>query len=188
MERKRIEIEAKFPLINKEQAFAILNKIGKRTEDNIEQKDIYYTPAHVNFLDQVPIVKWLRIRKTADENTINFKDWSNNKNKNKIKCREIEVGVDDYDGILEIFDALDLKKIIIVDKVRTSYLYKNIIFSIDVVNNLGDFIELEYKDNIYDSEEESLNYIKSVLKELDIKVGDQVFAGYPQLVMQHDKK
>lgn len=78
MERKRIEIEAKFPLINKEYTFDKLNKIGEKAETNNIQKDIYYTPAHENLLDKEPISEWLRIRNTNDEKTINYKNWSSN--------------------------------------------------------------------------------------------------------------
>ena len=74
MERKRIEIEAKFPLFNREETIKILKKKGKTIEENNYQKDIYYTPIHKNFLDKRPISEWLRIRDTKDEKTINYKN------------------------------------------------------------------------------------------------------------------
>lgn len=188
MKRKRIEIEAKFPLMNRTNTIRILEKVGKKTEDNVIQNDTYFTPAHINFLNEKPITKWLRVRNTNTETTINFKDWSSGSNDKKIKCKEIEVGLDDYDGILEILNALDFRKIIVVNKTRSSYLYKGIILSIDTIVNLGDFIELEYSNNIYDSEEESLNYIKEVLTELNIEIGNQIFAGYPQLILENELK
>lgn len=188
MERKRIEIEAKFPLLNIDETINILKKVGKKTEESIRQIDTYYTPAHINFIEQKPIVKWLRVRKTDDENTINFKDWSNNSREKKIKCKEIEVGVDDYKGIKEILKSLDFTEIIVVDKTRTSFLYKDIIFSIDKIKDLGNFIELEYKNNIFEDEDESLKYILSILNELNISVGEQIFAGYPQLIMKKGTK
>ena len=83
---------------------------------------------------------------------------------------------------------MDFRKIIVVNKTRSSYLYKGIILSIDTIVNLGDFIELEYSNNIYDSEEESLNYIKEVLTELNIEIGNQIFAGYPQLILENELK
>ena len=49
MERKRIEIEAKFTLLNKKIAIKKLDEYGKKTETNNIQKDIYYTPHHKIF-------------------------------------------------------------------------------------------------------------------------------------------
>ena len=187
MERKKIEIEAKFPLYNKSFAIDKLNDIGNHIETNNIQKDIYYTPAHENFLESKPISEWLRIRNTKDEKTINYKDWSNNDKNNKITCKEIEIGIDDYDGMIDMFNALDFKQIIVVEKIRNSWEYNGIIISIDTISNLGDYIELEFKTNLFDNEDDSLNYIKDTIKELNIEVGEQIFAGYPQLIMNNKK-
>ena len=184
MERKRIEIEAKFPLYNKKETLSKLKKLGQTTEENNYQKDIYYTPAHENFLEKKPISEWLRIRNTKEEKTINYKNWSNHDSNNKISCKEIEVGIDDYNGMLEMLNALDFKQVIVVEKTRNSFEYNNFIISIDSIENLGDFIELEFKTNLYDNEDESMNYIMHTIEELNIKVGKQIFAGYPQLVME----
>lgn len=184
MERKRIEIEAKFPLYNKRETLSKLKKLGQTTEENNYQKDIYYTPAHENFLEKRPVSEWLRIRDTKEQKTINYKNWSNHDGNNKISCKEIEVGIDDYNGMLEMLNALDFKQIIVVEKTRNSFEYNNIIISIDSIENLGDFIELEFKTNLYDNEDESMNYIMHTIEELGIKVGNQIFAGYPQLVME----
>lgn len=83
-----------------------------------------------------------------------------------------------------MLNTLDFKQIIVVEKTRNSFEYNNIVISIDSIENLGDFIELEFKTNLYDSEDESMKYIMNTIKELNIKVGEQIFAGYPQLVMK----
>lgn len=184
MERKRIEIEAKFPLYNKKDTILKLKELGRIIEENNYQKDIYYTPAHENFLEKSPISEWLRIRDTKEEKTINYKNWSNNKGNNKISCKEIEIGIDDYNGMIEMLNALDFKQIIVVEKTRSSYEYNNIVISIDSVKDLGDFIELEFKTNLFNNENESMNYIINVIENLKIIVGEQIFAGYPQLVIE----
>lgn len=185
MERKRIEIEAKFPLFNKNEVSETLDNLAKKVETNNIQEDIYYTPKHKNFLKEEPIVEWLRIRNTDQEKTINYKDW---RNSNNITCKEIEVAIDDYNGIIEIFKALEFQKIIQVNKIRNSWEYKNIIISIDTLANLGDYIELELKNNLFDNEKDSLDYIKKIMTELKVNVGDQIFAGYPQLIMEKNKE
>ena len=118
MERKRIEIEAKFPLYNKKETIFKLKELGKTIEENNYQKDIYYTPAHENFLKKKPISECLRIRNTKEEKTINYKNWSNSNGNNKISCKEIEIEIDDYNGMIEMLNALDFKQIIVVEKTR----------------------------------------------------------------------
>lgn len=184
MERKRIEIEAKFPLYNKKETISKLKEIGKIVEKNNYQKDIYYTPAHENFIEKNPVAEWFRIRNTKEETTINYKNWSNNNSNNKISCKEIEIGIDDYTGMIEMLNALDFKQIIVVEKTRNSFEYNNIIISIDSIKDLGDFIELEFKTNLYNNESESMTYILNIIEKLDIQIGEQIFAGYPQLVMK----
>lgn len=82
-----------------------------------------------------------------------------------------------------MLNALDFKQIIVVEKTRNLFEYNNII-SIDSIENLGDFTELEFKTNLYDNEDESMKYIMDTLEALGINVGKQIFAGYPQLVME----
>lgn len=185
--RKRIEIEAKFPLLNPDETIKKLNTVGKKTESNIIQNDTYYTPTHKNFLEAKPITEWLRIRKTNTDQTINYKNFSQNGKINKMSCKEIEVGIDDESGIKEILKGLDFKPIIIVEKTRNTWEYKNILISLDIVKNLGNYIELELKSNDFENEEESQNYITEIIEELNIKVGKQIFAGYPQLVMEKNE-
>ncbi len=103
MERKRIEIEAKYSLNNIKQTKNTLENKGKKIEKDIIQLDTYYTPAHENFLDKTPISEWLRLRKTKEEITINYKNWNNNNNNNnKITCKELEVALDDYNDMEQI--------------------------------------------------------------------------------------
>ena len=89
--------------------------------------------------------------------------------------------------MLEILKMLDFKEIIVVEKTRNSFEYNDIIFSIDTIKDLGNFIELEFKTNKFETEEKSLEYIKDNLNTLKIEVGNQIFAGYPQLVMENNK-
>lgn len=90
--------------------------------------------------------------------------------------------------MLEILKSLDFRKIIEVDKARSSFEYEGIIISIDTIKNLGDFIELEFKSNLFDNEEDSLKYINDTIDKLNIKVGEQIFKGYPQLILENQKK
>ena len=44
-------------------------------------------------------------------------------------------------------------------------------------------MELEFKTNIYKDEEKAFEYIMRIVEELDIKIGKQIFKGYPGLML-----
>ena len=137
MERKRIEIEAKFSLTNKEDTLVKSKKEVKKLK-KITIKKIYIIHQHMK----------ISLKKDLFQN------------------------------------GLDFKQIIVAEKTRNSFEYNNIIISIDSIENLGEFIELEFKTNLYDNEDDSMKYIMDTIEELGINVGKQIFARYPQLVME----
>ena len=137
--KKRIEIEAKFELLNDKQLLERLekNSEAKLVEENEIQKDTYFTPNDRNFLDKRPVSEWLRTREEKEKYSITYKNWEKEDGENaKFKCREVETNVDDIEAIKEIFDVLKVKELVVVEKTRTSYLYKDIIISIDIIENL----------------------------------------------------
>ena len=69
------------------------------------------------------------------------------------------------------------KPIIVVDKVRNSYIYKNCEISIDKVENLGNYIELEYKGES-DNVAEIQNLVGKILEEIGASVGEMDHKGY----------
>ena len=144
--KKRIEIEAKFEILNVKELFKILEELekdnnAKLVEKDEMQKDTYFTPNDRNFLDKRPVAEWLRTREEKGKYSITtYKNWAKEDGENaKFKCREVETNVDDIEAIKEIFDVLKVRKLIVVEKNRTSYLYKDIIISVDIIEKLRKF-------------------------------------------------
>jgi putative adenylyl cyclase cyaB len=146
--KKRIEIEAKFELLNVKELLKILERLekdnnAKLVEKDEMQKDTYFTPNDRNFLDKRPVAEWLRTREENGKYSITYKNWAKEDGENaKFKCREVEINVDDIEAIREIFDVLKAKELVVVEKTRTSYLYKDIIISIDIVEKLRKFCRI----------------------------------------------
>lgn len=186
---KTIEIEAKYELLNdentKKRLVERLNEEGKKISDNQFQKDTYYVPKHNNFLNETPISKWLRVRETENNASVNYKDWSSKETgkNNQITCKELETTILEPEIMHKIFLELEFKEIAVVEKRRSAWEYKNIIISIDTIENLGTFIELEFKTNEFETEKESLEYIEKIIDELSIEKGKIINKGYPQLVL-----
>lgn len=143
--KKRIEIEAKFELLNSKELLKRLQELekdnnAKLVEKDEIQKDTYFTPNDRNFLDKRPVSEWLRTREEKGKYSITYKNWAKEDGENaKFKCREVETNVDDIEAIKEIFDVLKVRKLVVVEKNRTSYLYKDIIVSVDIIENLRKF-------------------------------------------------
>ena len=181
---KDIEVELKFPLKSPEKLIENLNKIAKKQEENY-QKDIYYIPSHRDFLKQNPIKEWLRIRVTKKGTKINYKNWHHNTESRAVSCDEFETGFEDSEILRKIFQNLDFKEIVIVEKIRKTWNFKDTEIAVDNIGELGDFIEIEYKGEIKEIDEIK-EYLYKILKEIAAEVGEQIFKGYPHLLLEKE--
>ena len=183
---EKIEIELKFPLKNRGVLKERLDKIASfMGEDN--QKDTYFIPSHRNFVKQNPIFEWLRIREVNREGKIisilNYKNFGEDVGDETISFKELETEFEDSGILRSIFKNLDISEIIVVDKRRRNYSYTDTIISLDEVEGLGGFIEIEF-DGETECEEEVKEHLHKVLKEIEAEVEEELFKGYPHLLLE----
>jgi len=178
MNNKYTEVELRFPLLNPEQLIQRLNKIAKPQKQKVFQKDIYFVPVHRNFLDREYVNEWLRIRETKNRTTLNYKNWY----PDKICCDEFETEIEDIIALKKIFESLNFKEIVVVEKLRSAWIYKEVEIVIDEIKGLGFFVELESKSNLEFEEAKKLLY--DVLKELEAETGLQELGGYAFLLLK----
>lgn len=150
--RNDIETEIKIKLTEEE-----YKKLDLFMTNNAEfiteckQKDTYYQPEHRKFIDKNPIQEWLRIGERGNKKILNYKNWYD------VYCDEYEVEFDNLENLKKIFDVLNFEKIAIVDKVRNTYMYLNKYeVALDIVKNLGYYVEIEVK-----------NYNKPIIEEYE---------------------
>jgi adenylate cyclase class 2 len=179
---KRIEVELKFPLLNHTELTEKLKSIAKLEKKGDFQKDSYFTPAHRNFLSKKPVSEWLRLRESKKGFSLNYKKWHNAVDKTVV-CDEFETKIEDIDALRKLFENLNFRELIIVEKNRDIWNYKGTEISIDKVKELGNFIEIEAKGN-FSNIEEAKKHLYKILKELDAEVGEQDFEGYPYLLLK----
>jgi len=183
------EVEVKYPLLNQSKVLSVLKTLGaEKKVDNQYQLDIYFTPSHKDFLDNEIVSEWLRIRKTEKKNTVNFKRWLPVGAKIQTHCDEFEVNINDVETMEMIFKSLDFQEIIRVEKTRNSWVLNGIEISIDAVEGLGCFIELEAIDKV---EEKDIPLVhekfKNLLGLLNAETGEQDRRGYPYLIIEMKK-
>jgi len=139
---KEIEIQVQIEISKNLKSF--LKKSAKFIGEE-RQIDKYFSPKHRDFLKVRPVVEWLRLRDSSGKLSINYKNWHVDKNGRSHFCDEYETAIGSTKELENIFGPLGIKEIIIVDKTRKIYRYKNYEISIDSIKDLGDFVEIEYK-------------------------------------------
>ena len=176
------EIEIKYILENPEDLVQKLNECAIFKGDYL-QSDTYYNPPHIDFLKNPEnISKWLRVRCQNGNSSINFKSFYPEESFPKTHCKEYETQVASSEALQLILEALDFKPLIIVKKLRRSWDFNDIEISIDTVESLGNFVELEYKGTREDVNG-ILDYLKQTLSDLTDCAKEPVIHGYPHLIM-----
>ena len=179
---KHLEIEIKFALKNPDETMEFLQKYGTPIKETF-QKDTYFLPPNKNYIAKNPINEWLRIRESDKWNSINYKDRAYKDGADEGYCKEYEIHIDSAEDAMKIFDVLDIRPIIIVDKKRKLFAYKNIEIAVDEVDELGWFIEFEAKGEFV-SIEEARDYLYKIAGEMWAKLEDQDKKGYPYVLLE----
>jgi len=165
MKNKEVEIQVEVERIKP--LFDLLEAKGEFLYES-RQIDEYYTPAHRNFAAQKPVAEWLRIRREDKKsNSITYKNWHYENGRNMCFCDEYETEIGDSEQAKLIFNSLNFQKLTIVDKKRRCYRLNDYEIAIDEVENLGSFVELEYKGtdegaNVNKITTEMINFLKNL--------------------------
>jgi adenylate cyclase class 2 len=178
MSGNNIEIEIRFPLKNMDDVLNTLRKTGEFKYDN-RQIDTYYNAPHRDFFERAPSVdEWLRLRDSDGKFSINLKQFFPRGAVKSTHCEEYESKIENIENLRTILTSLDFKPVIVVDKQRRAFKYKNTEIAIDTIADLGDFIEIEY-DCIDDCDIDSANkYLYEILSEIGAEVGPEYLVGY----------
>lgn len=183
---KKVDIETEIKIRLEKWEFENLQKFfeSKATFINeSRQVDTYFEPGHRKFLKDgdAEVEEWLRIGIRGNKKILNYKHWYDNK-----YCDEYEVTIDNEDNLEKIFKILGLKSIAVVDKTRYKYMYLDKYeISLDYVESLGFFIEIEVKNYNMDAlrEYDELIRLACDLK-LDLSKLDK--RGYPYHLLYGD--
>ncbi|MEM4062649.1 MAG: class IV adenylate cyclase [Conexivisphaerales archaeon] len=140
-----------------------LSKLGAKLVSHREQQDYYLDNGSLHSRGES-----LRVRHDGDKCYLTFKGKLIN---DELKLREeLEVSMGNCSAALEIMGHLGFVKKITVKKVRESYMLKDIIIEVDQVDELGDFIEVELRNEMQVKEIKELAD-KLVVEWIPIKVG-----------------
>lgn len=135
-----VEVKAKiddFSLMEKK-----LGEIGAAKTKKEFQEDIYFNSPVVDF---AKTDEALRIRTTKENDDVNiFITYKGPKIDSKSKTRkEIEMSIEESQKCTDIFEAVGFRKVRTVRKNRQYYSYKNFEISLDDIEGLDPYMEIE---------------------------------------------
>lgn len=184
-----IETEIKIKLTEKEyKDLELFMKENATFLNENRQIDTYYQPKNHNFVNKTMIEskekirEWLRIGKRGNKIIVNYKNWYDT------FCDEYEVEINDEKNLEKIFTALEIEKIIEVDKIRKKYYYlEKYEVALDFVKDLGHFIEIEVKKYTKEPTEEYASLLR-IIKNLHLNLDNLDKRGYPYYLLENKFK
>ena len=175
--KDNVEMEIKVKLTKEEyeKMYKMLKSVGKFLLQS-NQQDIYYRSDYFGSGSN----KLLRLRLSGNKKVLTYKTYNNN-----MYCEEYEVEIDNSNNLMKIFDSIGLKKITEVKKERYIYSYQDKYeISLDKVDNLGYFIEIEVKGTINNYFEEYDDLLKNS-RNLGLNLNNIEQKRYPQLMINN---
>jgi len=153
----KMEVEVKYELLNIEEVKAKLDEISKKGHVDDEQRDTYYK------LED----KQVRIRDTVRGSWVGHKVRID-----EISCENYASKVSDGETMAHILNELGFKEVGVVNKIRSTWQYKDCEIAIDLVDGKV-FIEVESdKKRDFDN----------ILKEIGAELGERDDVGYLKLM------
>ncbi len=181
-----VEVEVKVKIENFEEIKERVANRGKLIK-SIKQIDEYYVPCHRDFFAQKPQpTEWLRIRTNPDKVVFEYDKSINMKADGDYDfAEEYETEISDPEEFRKILNFLDFKRITTVDKQREYWDCKEFEVALDIVKDLGSFIEVEAQGD-FENTAEAKKACLDFLKDLGIKDAEttQIKKGYPTLLLE----
>ena len=145
------------------------------------QADQYYVLPYRDFFEKEPPIEYLRVRREKDKNHLNysflhFKDdgWLD-------VTDEYETLVEKPEIVEQIFDKIGLIPKVKVIKNRKYFKCEDFEVTLDKIENLGDFMEVEAKKD-FGGITATRKACEDFLKKLNIEYEISKDAGYPRLL------
>lgn len=152
--------------------------------------DLYFSDSKRSYLQPVDfkLSHCLRVRKKQieqmEECSVTFKkDFF--ENDIWLYSDETETEIGSFEKMKSIFEMIGLEKLVEIKNTKHKFIISNYEIVIEEVENLGNFIEIEIIDssNITDVKK-AKNEIRDFLEGLNIKIGKEMNAGKPELMLR----
>lgn len=175
-----IEVEVKVK-VDHEKVRPILKKIGAAKVKTEIQSDTYFAAPHRDF---AKTDEALRIRSLDGQAVLTYKGPKLDEVSKTRK--ELETPVDEL-TITRILHALGFTEAGIVRKIREVYRTEGITVSLDAVEGLGEFLEVEIMAESEKELEPARHKLFDLLKQFGFDKEDSIRTSYLEMVLEKDK-
>jgi len=138
------DIEIKIRLTETE-FLMIKEKLAKiaQFQNKSDQMDKYFMPPNKNFLEPKYPFEWLSLRKRDEKVQLTYKHFYPENEKIRTHCDELETDILNLEQFEKTLRALDFKELITIKKERDVWIFDEFEIALDIVKDLGYFIEIE---------------------------------------------
>lgn len=131
------------------------------------------------------ILNWFRIRKSDDKTFMTFKHDHIKETGQWSHSDEYEVEISDLETGKHIVESLGMKPLVTVDNTKHIFVKDDFELVIEEVKDLGLFLEVEILNAKNDCDvEEERKRILDFVKSLNLKAGEELNIGKPELMMK----
>jgi adenylate cyclase, class 2 len=164
-----VEVKARAPL-DQEALEEKLVKIDARRVGKEFQEDVYFNAPHRDFAQTDEALRIRKVTNGASEKI--FITYKGAKMDEVSKTRkEIEVGVEDSHKVADIFQNLSFRPVATVKKNRIIYTLNDLIITLDEVQGVGNFVEIEKEIEEGEDTREALDEIFGTYSQIGIENG-----------------
>jgi predicted adenylyl cyclase CyaB len=163
---KNLEIKARFENLKKLEK--LLQKIGARKTETMHQIDTYFhvPKGRLKLRELAKNSAYLVYYERSDKTTKRFSNY-------------YTYDINDQKKFKELFErVLGVK--VTIDKKRLLYMYKNARIHVDIVKNLGTFMEIEVE--VKKGNKQAKNLMEEILQHLKIPKSDFIKESYSDLI------
>ena len=178
---KNIEVEIQVIIKNPEKTEERLNEVGKFVKSR-KQVDKYFVPPYRDFFAAKDMPdEYLRVRHEEDKNHLNYSFLHFGEDGWLRSTDEYETLVDKPEVVEEIFNKIGLILKVTVTKTRKYFDCGDFEVTLDQIEDLGDFMEVEAKKD-FGGVDKTRKACEDFLSSLNVEYEIQREMGYPRML------
>ncbi|MCL9813162.1 class IV adenylate cyclase [Natranaeroarchaeum aerophilus] len=160
-----------------------LDELDADRENHIQQEDTYYDAPHRDFTETDEALRIRRVSRPDDDYSVERVTYKGPLLEAESKSREeFETRVEDGDTMAEILQRLGFSPAATVTKERTEFAFDGYTITLDRVEGLGEFVEVETETESADIET-AREGAWTVLDRLDLDPDEQIRTSYLGLLL-----
>jgi adenylate cyclase class 2 len=177
---KNVEIEIQVIIKNPEKIEARLNEVGKFVKSR-EQIDKYFVPLQRDFFAKDMPDEYLRVRYEEGKNHLNYSFLNFGEDGWLRSTDEYETLIEKPEVVEEIFERIGFILKVTVKKIRKYFDCGDFEVTLDKIEDLGDFMEVEAKKD-FGGVDKTRKACSDFLNSLNVEYEIQKEMGYPRML------